>query len=1044
MSDSSFAPSRLVLQTLGGFTLMLDGQPVADLVSRKAAALLVYLACARQPQPRDVLADLLWDGAMQEQALGNLRVVLNSLRRRLKPFLVIDRYSLAFKLDSAYEFDVHAFEDELTTARRSSTPDRFTQLERALLAYRGDFLAGFNVHDSRRFEEWALLERERLQRLALDALGELVDRAVETRQYRSGLEHAARLLQIDPLREDIHRQVMLLHARVGQRPAALAHYQTCANILRDELDVEPAPETTALYERIRAATAVHRADLPAYFTPFVPRAAELALITERVAQPHARLITLLGPGGSGKTRLALEAARTLQTEFLNGVLFVPLAAVTSATGLITAITAALGVTFSERSDLRAQLQAYLRDKELLLVLDNFDQLHAAADEVLNLLKAAPDAQVLITSRVRLNLQAEWLIEVGGLALPDAIDLFTRSAARALPDFTPDEQVVRLCQLVQGLPLAVELAAALVRELDCGALADQIARGLDVLATTQRDVPERQRSLRATFEQSWALLSDRERLRFAQLAVFHGGFTPEAAQQVAGVAAATLFKLADHSLVQRLPDGRLQLHELVRQFAAEKLQDSPELEALTRQRHAAYFAALLDRQVADLKSAGQDRALRLIEDHFANVRVMWEWAIRAVEVGNGAAAQVLQQSREGLLLFVWLRSWFHEGAVLFERAAQAVEHAADRHDLLLGELLVAQARCSEFTTSSAEKTIGLYQRGLEIFRACQVDHDEALSLLGLGYMAHTRGEFQEASRYFEASLKLYRQSGDRWGTANVLSNLCLSLRRQGAFNEAQQCGLESLSIRRVIGDRRGIASSQNNLGLVYCALGDYASADAALREALAICDEIGHTVGTANALTTLCQAAYLADDNAAAMRWQREALDLYREIGDLWGVAIAYNNLGQIMLERGEVAEAQTLFRESVQLYRQVGIKTGLANALSNMGQVCFLRSAGAKAAQYWREALTLARDAGEVPIGLEVLMRVAAWLEQRGESEAALKIVTFVLRQPMLLEENRRKIDEQYARLQTAFSVEDVAAITTQATASTFDGICAEALAALA
>ncbi len=219
-ATSDTSPPRLTLHALGGLRLTLNDLPVADLVTRKAEALRVYLACSPHPQPRDVLADLLWDDASHTQAAGNLRVLLNSLRRRLAPFLCIERYSFAFNFNSGFHFDVCDFENHVNVR----------QLERAVALYRGDFLAGFNLHDSRRFEEWALLERERLQRLAIDALDELLDADLHTRRYRAGIDHAAQLLRLDPLREDTHRRLMVLYARTQQRHAALLQFQTCRKI----------------------------------------------------------------------------------------------------------------------------------------------------------------------------------------------------------------------------------------------------------------------------------------------------------------------------------------------------------------------------------------------------------------------------------------------------------------------------------------------------------------------------------------------------------------------------------------------------------------------------------------------------------------------------------------------------------------------------------------------------------------------------------------------------------------------------------------------
>ncbi len=703
-------------------------------------------------------------------------------------------------------------------------------------------------------------------------------------------------------------------------------------------------------ERLKAAEHSRSALLPIELTPFIGRHAELAQITARLTDPRCRLLTLIGPGGSGKTRLALEVARTLANDFINGVVFVPLAVVHTADDLIAALAEALGVTFVARTEPRTQLINWLRDKELLLVLDNFEQLLNAADQLVILLKAAPDLKIVVTSRQRLNLQAEWLIEINGLIDTEATTLFEHSALRAQPNPMADpNNVGRICRLVQGLPLAIELAAAWAREQSCAAIADQIERSLDFLATEQRDVPDRHRSLRAVFDQSWALLTLNQREVLAQLSVFRGGFEAVAAQRVAAADARTLAALIDHSLVRRVDRERYDLHPLVQQYAAERLIEVDPVNA----RHAAFYADFLHDREAALKGADQDVALKTIERNIGNVRAMWEWAI------NMTAFEVLRGSMETLVTFYWLRSWFHDGAAAFERAALAVEKIAGGDaeiNRVWGGLLARQARLCEFTATSSDTPTQLYQRSLSILQA---DDLIALPLFGLGYMAHMRGEFDAARDHYLLSLQLYQASGDAWGAANVLSNLCLTLRRQGEFAGAKRCGLESLAIRREIGDRRGIASSQNNLGLVYTALGEYAAAEIALRESIDICREIDHAVGMANALTSLVHVAYAAKDQPQASHHQRAALDLYRQIGDVWGVAVACNNLGQLAMEADQLAEAQPLFEESAALYRQASVKAGVANVLSNLGQVCYLRGEWAGAARHWCEALEIVVEIGD-------------------------------------------------------------------------------------
>ena len=869
MSDSS--PPRLALQALGGLRLTLDGQPVADLVTRKAEALLIYLACQAHPQPREVLADLLWDDASQTQAAGNLRVLLNSLRRRLAPFLCIERYSLGFNFDSHFSFDVADFEEHV----------RARQLDRAIDLYRGDFLAGFNVNDSRRFEEWALLERERLQRLAVDTLDELIDTDVRARRYRAGIDHATRLLRIDPLREDAHRQLMLLYARDGQRHAALRQYQTCRSVLHDELDVDPMPETTALAERIKAADAARRTELPIALTPFIGRQAEFAQIADRLADPHCRLLTLVGAGGSGKTRLAIEAARTLEQDYLNGVYFAPLAAIAAPDRLFDAIADAIGLALKPQAEARTQLIAWLRDKETLLILDNFDHLIAATDEVIALLKAAPDLKLLITSRTRLNLQAEWLIEVTGLAHAEAVKLFVQNATRSLPDFVADAGVARICDLVQGVPLAIELAAAWVRDESCTVIADQIERSLDFLATAQRDVPERHRSLRAVFDQSWQLLNATERDGFSRLAVFRGGFDHAAAQRVAAADGKLLAALANKSLIRRVAADRYDLHEMTRQYALEKLAEQLELAEATRLQYTQHFADWLHQLAPQFRSAQRRAAVSSVAVDWENVGQAWQWAAT-----HDRAAEI-DRMLDSVYQFCVARGRFQEGGDLF---APVINQVRDQ------PLVVARVRArygallqhrSQYDAARVE-----LENGLAMFDRFNAVDDQIFAHLKLTDLLRRQGEGAPAIQHGEQAAALARTCGDDRGLAEALHELGTIHYRQGAVSEARAMFEESRTAAQRSGDPSVLTLALNMLGDIACHAGDYVTGQQIFEECLRIS----------------------------------------RELDEPYRVAVHLNNLGTALHTQGRLTEARAYYQESLDLCRQMGDEEGQVDCLEQPGR----------------------------------------------------------------------------------------------------------------
>jgi DNA-binding SARP family transcriptional activator len=599
----------LRLECLGGLQITHDGAPVTSFVSVKAPALLCYLAVTGRPQFRLVLAGLLWGDLPEEDACANLRKVLSNLRDLVGDHLIITPHTAAFDRQSAYWLDVEAFLERVekglaksgneeadrpdaADSLRAFEPSGFSYLLEAADLYRGDFLDGFYVRHAPLFEEWVLGQREGLRRLAGMVLKRLADHYAGREELERAIEYTDRLLKLEPWQEEAHRQMMSLLARKGERSAALAQYEICRRLLRAELHVEPTMETTALYRRIQAMGAARPHNLPAPVTSFVGRKEELALIAERLADPHCRLLSILGPGGVGKTRLALEAAAAARDRsddgFLDGVFFIPLSAVHSLPTLAAAIAAALGFALPAGADSPTELLRRLRDRYLLLVLDGFEHLMVEASFLAVILQHAPGVKIMVTSRHRLNLAGEWSLELDGLPHAplgqreglesySSLQLFLQRARQARPDFAPSapdlQAIAFICQLVEGLPLAIELAAALTRFMSCAEIAQAVESSLDALAVFERDLPARHRSIRAAFEHSWRLLTSAEQQALRRLAALPTEFTAELAEQAADVSRPLLIALADKSLLRRGATGNYSLHDLLRRFIAEKQAES---------------------------------------------------------------------------------------------------------------------------------------------------------------------------------------------------------------------------------------------------------------------------------------------------------------------------------------------------------------------------------------------------------------------------------------------------------------------------------------
>lgn len=646
---------ELRLECLGGMQITRDGAPLTGFVSVKAPALLCYLAITGRPQFRLVLAGLLWGDLPEEDAGANLRKALSNLRDLAGDHLIITPHMVTFDRTSAYWLDVEAFLSLSTRSLPTDLPD----LHAAAELYRGDFLDGFYVRHAPMFEEWVLGQREGLRGLAGHVLKRLAGYYAGTGELDLAIDYTARLLTLDPWQEEAHRQMMALLARRGARSAALAQYETCRRLLKEELGVEPMAETTALYRRIRAIGAPRPHNLTASVTSFVGREPELALIAARLADPNCRLLTLLGPGGVGKTRLALEAAWAARGQindaFLDGVYFVSLLTVHSASALAAAVAAAIGLSLPLGAEPQAELLRHLRAREALLALDGFEHLVGETGFLTAILQHAPQVKLLVTSRQRLNLAGEWPLELGGLSYAplgttvgvetySATQLFLQRAQQACPALEPsalDYQAINfICELVEGLPLAIELAAAWAKAMRCLDIAQTVESGLDVFTAFQSDLPARHRSIRAAFERSWRLLSVVECQAFCRLAVFRGGFTRESAEAVAGADLPILTALADKSLLRRGQSGRYEMHELLRQFAAERLAETPAEADEVRARHARHylgeFLAHGERGVPGGERSAEVVGLR---EESGNVQAAWAWATEhglADEVGRASS------------------------------------------------------------------------------------------------------------------------------------------------------------------------------------------------------------------------------------------------------------------------------------------------------------------------------------------------------------------------------------------------------------------------
>lgn len=909
--------SNLKLYLFGTPRIERDGAEIPFNL-RKGQALLAYLAESGQPHSRDFLATLLWPDHDQAGARGRLRRTLYRLGKVLGDE-ALQATAGTVSLGTTVWVDTAIARRHLEPPQRGAAPET-TGLEPAVALYTGDFLAGFSLPDSVEFDEWQFFQQTEWRQRLASALLHLVEHYQGGAQWDKAIGAARRWLALDPLHEPAHRHLMTLYALAGQQAAALRQYEQCRALLDEELGVEPEKETTALYQAIRsrqlgpspAAPATvspllapppppARRQLPLETTPFIGREEELATLAAYLHAPDVRLVTLVGPGGIGKTRLALAAARRGVDDipFAGDIAFVQLAPLDEPDQVVQAIASALGFTFESNPRRRRlpkeQLFHYLAQKETLLILDNFEHLMPAAELVAAMLEAAPLLTILVTTRERLYLREEHLLALRGLDLPSpsdgdeaaassAVRLFVQTAARVRPGFilTPENvaPIVAICRLVEGMPLAVELAAAWVDTLPLDELASEIEQSLDILETNLRDVPVRQRSIRAVFETTWQRLDEDERETFARLSVFRGGFSRAAAEAVAGTSLRMLQRLAGKSMLhysQR--QERYRIHEMLRQCAADILERDAGAAAAARDHHSAFFCAALRRWQDDIEGAHKRDALVAMDLDAGNIQVAWNWALDHLQLDR------LQQAMASLEHWFYWRSRFHQAETFYETAARTVAAArppASGETTYWRILTALEARHANFRylLHDWDEARAQFAAGLERLAALAVAGEDVR--LDAAYilmkMADVTPDLDEAELLFRGSLTRFQDAGHRWWAAGLHSHLGLIALARGDAGAAQEAFDESLALYKALGDRWQLGWVLDGLSHVALARRRLDHAERLARESLAIHREIGLRDRIADSLVTLSWITLAAGKEAESRALREEAVAIWHDLG----------------------------------------------------------------------------------------------------------------------------------------------------------------------
>lgn len=921
--------SRLNFSLLGRLQIEHRRLGTITLTNRKAIALLAYLLIeSDHAHSREFLLGLLWPDLPTAAAQNNLRVTWAYLQKALgtsdsdeQPHLIGNRLTLRFNPLSDHELDVTRFRALIESCRRHPHPDPrdcwdcAARLTQALDLVSGDFLDEFSLANSLQFDEWLLMQRQQFHTQATAALEQLAAFHEHAGQLAEAERATRRLLEFDPLNESAHRHLMRVLARADQRNAALDVYETYRRVLAAELGLTPAVETVMLAEQIRALAPLEshstQAALPPALTRFFGRQQESARLVDLLSRRTVRLVTLTGAGGVGKTRLALEVAHRMAGVFAHDICLVELAGIADEGAVDDAVAAALRLPSNAGRSSTAAIVDYLRDKTLLLVLDNCEHLvKACARLVQTLCRAAAGLTVLATSRIPLHLAEEHVVRLEPLATPaingaerltvadslrfESVQLFANRAAQSLLHFTLTDAnvlaVARICQQLDGIPLAIEIAAAQVRVLPIEAIAERLGQRFAWLNKRTVETIPRQRTLQTLIDWSYGLLSNQGRSALRRLAVFAGGWTLEAAEAVCvprEPCAEVLAELVDHSLVVFGTDAehrRYGMHETIRQFAQEQLRGS-EQEAGVLELHARYYAQLVS-QAAENR-AGQPLPARLhtLQDDHDNLRRAFEWLLNHDR--QQALSLVAQLGTE--LNFWELGGFFQEGRRWLQRALDGREGSVSPQR--------AQALLAAADLSSA---ISDFDYGLQCARQAQ---------------------------------QLSQQLGDQRGEIDARLKYCELAILAGELADLQAQAEEALRMAERFFYTAGIAKARLVLGTIVYNAGEDQAAIQHVLPSIALWRELERPFDLATALNRLAGALLGIHEYTAAQQAYEESLDIYQSLGYRRGVALVTQNLGHVAYQLGDYARARALFCDGLRIRRDLGLQRGYAYSFEFIADV---------------------------------------------------------------------------------------------------------------
>jgi predicted ATPase/DNA-binding SARP family transcriptional activator len=1030
---------------LGSFQVVYHDQPIAAAAwkRRKAKTLLKLLAMRPTYQLHyEEVIDLLWPTLNAADGRNNLDRTIYYLRRTLAAYgppqadTLIGLHGGIVRLHPPERIwiDMHVFQRHISPASVDANP--IARLEAALEVYRGPLL------EEDRNEEWVIHLRDTLTRLHHEARQRLATEYYRHGQMANHIALLRQLIAVDPIDEQSQRALIAAYAGTGRRKEAIQHYQEYCELLANELNLEPEPETSALYQRVLAGQFPGAAaqplappapqsapprPLPLPRTSFIGRDAEINAICDRIRQPEVALLTILGPPGVGKTRLALQCMPRLQADFPDGMYWVSLASIDQADHVIPTVLQVIGAEQASPGGQSGQIPQINR-RRILLMLDNFEHLARAAAAIADLLRANPLLKILVTSRTLLQVSGEHVVALAPFPLTaiaklgleaarthPAVQLFVARAQLVLPDFQLNPgnlaAVLAICVRLDGLPLAIELAAVHIRSLTPELLLARLEHRLQFLTLGARDLPDRQQALRTAIDWSYDLLEPAEQALFARLGVFAGGFSLKAIEAICTLDGQpiqivhALEALVDKSLLQRDPqilgESRFFMLETIREYAIERLQALAE-RSVIGQAHAMYYLAFAATAEQGYQEGAQSLWLRRIEQNHDNLRAAIRWTL----LHQPDLAVRLCQT---LATFWQIRGYWREG---YTWLVQALVQGSQSTTLLRAKTLLAAGRLGAIVQD--------YQQATRFFAeslACATALADALGMADarvgqatLWINRHLHAE--ESVSTLEECLALYRQLNMKQQIAEISILLMRLARHEGYPEQATSLAQQGLALARESGDRRLIAEILHNLAHIMVAQGNLPQAMRLFTESLHLERELGNPAGIAQALAALGLTLLHHADHAQASKYFEESLALRQSINDRWAIALSYDDLARAALLTGKLRVAADRFKQSIQILYPMNESVTISYRLDGLAWVSALSDRSTHAARLAGAADQLRAAAKKIvppiyqPHYQAMLARIhsqlseaefgAAW--NAGQAMAFEQLVGYALEYPAMLE----------------------------------------------